>query len=312
MLFKEALIVQRLFSMICAMEYIYIDTDEALHEAVLKWKELECIAVDFEGEFNLHIYGEHLCLIQVYDGSGYSLIDPRSHAITKQGLEEFFSIETEKVWFECQSDASLVFKQYGLRIRNIVDIRVMAKALGYQGNLSGLEEKYLGIKDDGNKKKHQQANWLKRPFDQEEIEYALKDVEYLIALRSILEDLVREKHLEKHTEAMMRKATQVTEGKPGWTKVCSWRMLGSREREYVKAIYLARDAIARRFNVPAVRVMDKHRIAELAMRVPRSRDELSARLKDEPPRFRKMLIENTWNAIERVSGNLPDKQGQKR
>jgi ribonuclease D len=28
---------------------------------------INTIAMDFEGEINLHIYGEHLCLIQVFD-----------------------------------------------------------------------------------------------------------------------------------------------------------------------------------------------------------------------------------------------------
>ena len=44
-------------------------------------------------------------------------------------------------------------------------MRVPAKILGYNGNLLGLEKEYLGIEVNINKKKNQQANWLKRPID---------------------------------------------------------------------------------------------------------------------------------------------------
>lgn len=45
------------------MEYTLLDSDRLIEDAVPGLNALERIAVDFECEFNLHIYGEHLCLI---------------------------------------------------------------------------------------------------------------------------------------------------------------------------------------------------------------------------------------------------------
>ena len=112
------------------MNYEYIDSDEKIEKAVKRFEKLERIAVDFECEFNLHIYGEHLCLIQIFDGLSYYLIDPRAEGVTKKGLSFFFSSSVKKLWFDCQSDASLVFKVYGLTITNIFDVRVLAELLG--------------------------------------------------------------------------------------------------------------------------------------------------------------------------------------
>ena len=203
------------------MDYTYLDTDEDISAAVAHWNGKDRIAVDFEGEFNLHIYGEHLCLIQVYDGEGFYIIDPRSGSVTLNGLKAFFLSPVEKVWFDAQSDAALVHKNYGIVIANIFDIRILALTLGYTGNLTGLKETYLGISSEGSgsKKRNQTANWLKRPLPQPQIEYALEDVRYLLALKDVLVPLVRDAGLEKKAEGEMRKALRVKEPVPGWKKV---------------------------------------------------------------------------------------------
>ena len=59
------------------MTYTLLDSDEKIFKFLDSISSLDEIAVDFEGEFNLHIYGEHLCLIQIFDKSNYYIIDPR-------------------------------------------------------------------------------------------------------------------------------------------------------------------------------------------------------------------------------------------
>ena len=136
-------------------KYEYITSDAGIAELIPVLEARDCIAVDFEGEFNLHIYGEHLCLVQIFDGEDYHIIDPRSSGVSPKGLGIFFQSSVQKIFFDAQSDASLVHKRYGMTIRNIYDIRIPAMLLGYAGNLLGLEELYLGIDDTGGKKKKQ-------------------------------------------------------------------------------------------------------------------------------------------------------------
>ncbi len=290
------------------MDYAYLDTDGKIEEAVRSFSCKERIAVDFEGEFNLHIYGEHLCLVQIFDGASFYIIDPRSSAVTAKGLESFFSSPVRKVWFDCQSDAALVYKAYGLTISNISDVRVMAETLGFQGNLKALEAEYLGMETMINKKKNQQANWLKRPLPDEQITYALEDVAHLLELEDVLSSAVKEKGLEKQAAAAMKKATAVKKPLPGWTRVGGWKRMSPEERAYARHIYIARDRIARRFNVPAARVMNKHLIPELAKDRPRSEAKLAQKLADESSRFRTMLIPAVWEAIEAASEELRQAQ----
>lgn len=283
------------------MDYILIDNDEKLAEQVSYWNTLSRIAVDFEGEFNLHIYGEHLCLIQVYDGAVYYIIDPRSPRLSKEALCSFFTSPVKKVWFDMQSDNSLIFKNYGVSLANVTDIRIMAKCLDFQGNLKGLAEEYLGIREEyEDKKKLQQTNWLKRPLDRKQVEYALSDVEYLFALEDVLSPIIREKKLEKQCEHAMKEARTPASPKPAWTRICNWRMLNAAQKSAVKEYFLARDAVARRFNVPAYYVLDKHRIADAGRLCPESEKELFAILGPLPPRFASFLTESMKKAFARL------------
>ena len=283
------------------MEYSYLDSDQKIMDAVAVFSGKDRIAVDFEGEFNLHIYGEHLCLIQIFDGSEFYIIDPRSAGVTDKGLAAFFSTPVKKLWFDCQSDASLVYKAYGLTITGICDVRVLAETLGFHGNLKALESEYLGIENNLNKKKNQQANWLKRPIPDEQIAYALEDVAHLMELEDVLASLVHERNLDKQAASAMKRATAVKKPLPGWTRIGGWKRMTPVQRIYARHIFIARDRIAKRFNVPAARVMDKHLIPDLSTNVPLSKDRLVPRLQGVPDRFRAFVIPAVWDAI--VKGN---------
>ena len=61
--------------------------------------------MDFEGEFNLHAHGEHLCLIQLFDRQEFFImIRSRWRGCVTALLEE---PSTEKIMFDSASDAAL-------------------------------------------------------------------------------------------------------------------------------------------------------------------------------------------------------------
>jgi ribonuclease D len=257
------------------LNYTIVDSDSALAELRTSWRErgIVSVAMDFEGEFNLHIYGEHLCLIQLFDGNSYYMVDP--FTISKESLQEFLEdTSLEKVMFDCASDSALVRKQYGIIMENVYDIRVPAMVLGYMGNLSGLVERYLPEipkQPMSNKKKNQMTNWLKRPLRPEQIQYALSDVEHLFALKEFLIASVAEKGLEaKVAEQMQVVGKSKGPDKPGWTKFSSWKYLSKDEKVFLKHFFLARDGLAKKYNVPAVRILEKPLLLQMAKNVPAS------------------------------------------
>lgn len=283
------------------MKYVSLDSDEKIFSFISSLNPSSPIAVDLEGEFNLHIYGEHLCLIQIFDGKDFYIIDPRSKAVSEKAVVAFFTCDIQKVWFDVQSDNSLIFKVYGITINNVFDVRALAKALGFMGNLISLEEEFLKLnKDSVDKKKLQQTNWLKRPLTDEQIEYALSDVEYLLELKRVLLIAVEEKGVNKEAEFLLHSACKKPKISPPWSKLCSPRELNKEQRNALKEYFIARDVVAKRFNVPAYMVLDKHKIVELAKKCPRSLDEVYSIVGPISPRFKSYLNDSLKKAFERA------------
>ena len=76
-----------------SLKYTEIATDADLNSLItdLTERRVSILAMDFEGEFNLHVYGEHLALVQVFDGSHFYLVDAR--AVGREVLSRFLTMK---------------------------------------------------------------------------------------------------------------------------------------------------------------------------------------------------------------------------
>ncbi len=257
------------------LDFSLISTPHELEAMLSRWagQGICCVAMDFEEESNLHVYGEHLCTIQLFDGSDYYILDALALAKTTEGLsamKAFLEGPVEKIMFACQSDAALARKTLGIQLSNIFDVRVIAMALGFTGNLNGLIERQLGlsVENPSLKKKYQTANWMRRPIPAEQVEYALGDVRYLFRLKeTLLAEMERNLSAADRKKVlydMARCAEQKNPERPGWEKICNFKLLNAQEKVYIKHFFIARDSLARKANVPAARILDKRLIVSMA------------------------------------------------
>lgn len=284
-------------------EYTIIDSDERWNELQSYWKHkgISSFAVDYEGEFNLHIYGEHLCLIQVFDGISYYLIDP--FAVDMEQVLPFLSDPmVEKVMFDSSSDASLIYKAYGVEMKGIYDVALSASLVGFNGNLHALID-FCGIQiaPQRSKKKNQMANWLTRPLKGQLIDYALSDVEHLFTIQRILKQLIRESGKEQEEIRIQKEGTKIrTVFKPGWTKLPGYRRMSSSEKIYLRHFFTVRDDLARQKNLPAFRILDKKILVSLA-KDPSQVEQLA---EHRDPRMQRLLVEALINARRVAQGEL--------
>ena len=256
-------------------QYTYIDSPKALEKMCTSFSEkgTDCVAMDFEEESNLHVYGEHLCLVQLWDGSEYYLLDALVLGRSQEGrdaLKAFLEGPLTKIMFDCSSDSAIARKSLGIALKNVYDIRLIARALGFDGNLSALTERNLGIPAPagGDKKKYQKANWMKRPLPEDQLAYALDDVKYLFSLKESLDEEARQKlplSVRRRLETEMKRcALPKHKDRPGWEKICNYRVLPYRQKVYLRHFFTARDNLARRADVPATFILDKHLVVAMA------------------------------------------------
>ena len=225
------------------------------------------IAVDVEAELNLHCYGEHLCLIQIFDLENELIIDPLQFR-SSEGIKRFFeNPDVIKIMYDSSSDAALLDTAYGIKLRSVLDLRPAVALLKYpKQSLAHVLSEELG-NAPLNKKKFQQYNWMRRPLDKAAIEYAMGDVRYLFRLKDALFDKLRINGL---METYIIQNRQLQEGKNSkkvkpakYEKAKGYHGLDKTRQEMFKELFLVRDAFAKELNKPPDYVFSNVKLLEL-------------------------------------------------
>ena len=256
----------------------WIDSSSQLARAAAAIGEEGRVAIDTEAD-SLHSYFDKVCLIQVSAAGEDWIIDPLARldiAPLKQILED---PSRQKVLHGADYDLRILQRDFGIRIRNIFDTMVAAQLLGFESfGLAALLNRYFGVEVD---KKHQRADWARRPLAQELLDYAATDTHYLSALADRLEAELREKgrwewareEFERLEEIEWREPEPVEEGFRRMKKIGK---LAPRALGVLSRLWDWRDRQARAADKPAFRILQNETMIEIAERMPSSASELAA------------------------------------
>lgn len=252
------------------MIYHYLDTDIKLQNYLdsLSTREIKRISVDLEGEFNLHCYGEHLCLVQIFDGEEYALIDPLK--VKMDLIRDFFeNSDLIKIMYDCSGDRTLLFRQYGITINNIEDLLPAAELLDLEKrNLGFVLTHFLSV-DPISKKKFQQYNWMRRPIQPDSLEYALEDVKYLFDLQQELLKAVAALDLMDEYEAKNRlvQSREISLNPiPGVLRKNRFKKMPKDSRDLFKNLFASREKLAKRLNMPPNSVVSNENLFRLSQK----------------------------------------------
>lgn len=237
------------------MNYKYIDSAGKLASHLHRLKDVgrDMIALDLEGEFNLHRYGEKLCLIQIYDGKDAAIIDPFkiSMAHIKRFLENRSIL---KIMYDASGDRAFMYKNYGIDLFSILDLQEAVGLLGYEktGLKSTLKE-ILNIDGGKSKKKFQTYNWNRRPIDSRAIEYAIEDVLYLFDLKDklihkIIEKGLLEKYILKNLQVQNK--PHVYSKKPKLLESGKYKSFKIEQQRVFEKLFEIRERYAKNINLP--------------------------------------------------------------
>jgi ribonuclease D len=235
--------------------------------------------VAFDTEFiSENTYQPQLCLLQFATADRTAAVDP-------------FEVRDLSLWWQLMTDEATMVITHGgqaeirfclhyagLAPRKFVDVQ-MAEGLrsrSYPLAYATLVNRVLDRRVHG---KETRTNWHHRPLSKAQIQYALEDVKYVLAIwekqRASLARLGRLEWAQAEFERMVDDiaAEHVREA---WHRLPKLHKLSPREMAVVRELSLWREAEAARRDRPLRRILRDDLVLELAKRQPKTFDELFA------------------------------------
>jgi ribonuclease D len=230
------------------------------------------LAIDIEADSLYHYY-EKVCLIQISTDSETYIIDPLAIDRVGELAPLMSNPSVEKVFHAAGYDVYCLRRDYSFIFANIFDTHVAAQFLGYEFlGLSNLMEALLGIHHS---KRRQRDDWSQRPLIDEQLDYAAMDTHYLFRLRDTLEaDLKARGRLswaqEEFEASAMTERREKEFDAEGFRRIKGNRDLSPQDQVTLRALYVFRDEIARKMDVPPFKVMNNSTLLDLVQKPPLS------------------------------------------
>ena len=230
------------------------------------------LAIDCEMD-SMYAYRTSLCVLQIGWEGGEALIDALA-GLDPSGLGRLFADPRKlKVFHGGENDIGLLRAHWGFEFENIFDTMAASQVLGHDGvGLQALLQRHFNVHVS---KKFQKADWRVRPLPPEQAEYARMDVRYLRELRRLLDGGLRELGREEEARSEFRRIARARiEDRPfdpdAWVRIKGARELPPDRRGTLRAVYVARDDIARELDRAPYRVLIESSLLDLAYKQPAS------------------------------------------
>ncbi len=247
-------------------DYAYIDDDASLVAFCRELGKTSYCAIDTEFIRESTYYPE-LALIQIASEELLACIDPL--AITDLGplAELLVKDSLLKVFHSSSQDLEILYQKFGEVPVPVFDTQLAAAVLGYSHQISyaDLVQQVTGVQLE---KKHTRANWMRRPLSRDELDYAMDDVRYLLAvyqdLDGRLESTGRHGWIARDLQAMSDSDNYRVDLDQLWTRLRGVQKLKGENLQIASDLCRWREQQAQRQNRPRRWIMKDDVIIEIA------------------------------------------------
>lgn len=162
-----------------------IATTSDLIELVARARKTDAVALDTEFVWERTYYPQ-LGLIQIaLSDEDCALIDPLAIEDLSPLGELLSDRGVVKILHDAPQDLAILYQATGTAAQNVFDTRLAAGFASMSSTLS-LSNLIHELLDIDLPKTETRTNWLQRPLDEKQVDYALDDVRYLRAIRILL------------------------------------------------------------------------------------------------------------------------------
>ena len=258
----------------------YVTDQSALESLCHAWRQSPRLALDteFVGE---DTFIPRLELIQVATATTAAVID--FPAVQANGsLDVFWELicdpKIEKVFHAGRQDLDLFALHAGQIPKPFFDTQIAAAMVGYGAQVAyaNLVQRLHGTKLA---KAHTFTNWSARPLSDDQIAYALEDVEFLLSIHTHLQDRLNTLGRSEWVNEEFARLESVVgeksrEPQERYQRIRGWDTLKPKGAAVLRELAVWREAEARRRNVPRGRVMRDEVLLQLARHPPKSVNDL--------------------------------------
>ncbi len=288
-----------------------VETPEDLETLARHLRRSPQVALDIEAN-SLHAYRERTCVVQVTSGGRHAIVD----AVALEDLtplRDVFDRDSVEVLFHGGDyDIAMLSRDHGFAFHRVFDTMIAAMILGEEKiGLANLVLDAYGVQLD---KRYQKADWARRPFQPDQIDYLYRDTAYLPGLAADLRarlaaaDLVEEADIEFRRLAK-RVGKRVEADPDAWRRIKGSSKLDARGRAVMAELHLWREGEAERRDTPPFKILSPRALLALAERPPeRTRDPqaLTALHPKERKRWGPQVLDAVRRGLRNASeGRVP-------
>ena len=244
--------------------FSYIDDERAFAAAVARWRQIGAVAIDTEF-IRTRTFFPIAALYQIATTDEVALLDP----VRLTQWEEFRALLEDaaivKVMHACSEDLEVFARHLDAKPAGLFDTQIAAGFLGtdFSPSYAALVRRYTGVEIG----KHEtRSDWLARPLREEQLHYAVADVEHLLTIHRAQTDELERLGRSQWCDEEMRERIGFTLLDP---ELCyrnlarAWRCDG-RQLARLKALCAWRERYARERDLPRGRVVKDDALIELA------------------------------------------------
>jgi len=233
------------------------------------------IAFDLEADSMFH-FKEKVCLIQIAARSACFIVDPLPIPDMSPLSRVLSDASITKIFHGADYDVRSLYRDYGIIIHNLFDTELASRFMGLpETGLDAVLKKRFGIALE---KKYQKKDWSQRPLPREMIDYAAKDVHYLIPLYEALQQELKELDrmdwvLEECRDLTLVRSSPANE-RPLFLKVKGAGHLDRRELSVLEALLEFRLSLAEQKDRPLFKVIGNASLLTIAQAKPQTISDL--------------------------------------
>ena len=257
------------------MNYKFIESTKELNNICDDLLKEKVIGVDLEAD-SMYCFKEKICLMQIATAHKIFLIDPFNLKKISPFLRVLENNETIKVFHGADFDIRSLDRDYKAKVNNLFDTEIACRFLGVQErSLAALLKRNFNI---AVKKKYQKADWSKRPFKQEMIQYSAMDVAYLTKLYEI----ISKKLINKNRLSWAKEEFEIEEKvryknntlQPLFKKFKGAGTMDNRTLAVLENLLQFRIKIAKKKDLPLFKIMSDFSLTAMAEHKPVTTDQI--------------------------------------